>query len=461
MGSRFSILTLAWLLVSALLIGKLVGVVLRGPSVIEMDASYYWDLGGLVQDGDWLLMQRPIAFRTPAYPWFVGAIRSLFGRPLLALVIVQSVLWLATVGLAAWIAVELSRRKVAGLIVVAFATLQVSSAVYVTAVLTETLFVFCLLLNLWSVIRLAKHPSWGWAIVSGFVLGLTILTRPIAILLWVVHGLFVILQPESTQTIKWRSSMVAVSLLTTLVCVTPWLVRNHRMFGEVMLTEFVGRNVWIVTFQDGSGAGYPWPDTAAANELSDTVGADKWNDMIVDQSWRHTWTISNALVEAGMTDPEADRLMKQVAIDAIKQSPGVFAKKAVRRSVNFWRTRATELPRQVAELKDDPDRADHHAGIPVWGRNVPVVDSLIRSRFSNWLGGNTFLFALLLASLAAGIGFGPSRWAMIWLTLVLTYFCSVTSLIEIPAYRYRMILEPIVMIAIASLAALWPAKELQ
>lgn len=466
MGSRLSIFSLAWLLVIGLLIGKLVGVVLRGPSVIEMDASYYWDLGGLVQDGDWLLMQRPIAFRTPGYPWFVGLIRSLFGRPLMGLVIVQSLLWLATVGLAVWIAVDLSRRKEAGLIAGALAVVQVSSAVYVTAVLTETLFVFCLMLNLWSVMRLAKNPHWGWAIASGAFLGLTILTRPIAILLWVIHGLFVLINRESSQTLKRRMVLVAVSLLTTLVCVTPWLVRNHRMFGEVMLTEFVGRNVWIVAFQDGSGAGFDWPETTAANQLSDTVGADQWRDMIVEQSWRHTWTVSKALVDAGMTDPEADRLMKRVAMDAIERSPSVFAKKAVRRSVNFWRTRATELPHQVADLADNGGlnleaQAESFAGNPVWGHSVPFVDWLIRTRFSNWLSGNTFLFALLLASLVAGIGFGPSRWAMVWLALVLAYFCSVTSLLEIPAYRYRMILEPIMLAVIAAMAAFLLPKQLE
>ena len=75
-----------------LLIAKVVGVVMRGPSPMVLDARFYWELGGLVADGDWLLMQRPIAYRTPAYPWLIGLFRAVCSDPLFALVCFQGVL---------------------------------------------------------------------------------------------------------------------------------------------------------------------------------------------------------------------------------------------------------------------------------------------------------------------------------------------------------------------------------
>jgi hypothetical protein len=43
--------------------------------------------------------------------------------------------------------------------------------------------------------------------------------------------------------------------------------------------------------------------------------------------------------------------------------------------------------------------------------------------------------------------------------LILTYFCVITGLFEIPDYRYRMVVEPIVAMVIGSAIAVLLSKR--
>ena len=455
-----------WLLV-ALLIVKVIGVIARGPSPLVLDAGEYWALGERVAGGDVLLMGEAIAYRTPGYPWLVGAVQAVFPQPLFVLVCLQGVLWLGTIGWTALIARDLSERPQAVAMVLAAAVLMVSSVTYTATVLTETLFTFLLMAHLWSVERYARAPSVVGGVWVGLTLGLTILTRPVAMLLWVADAIYLsgrwcLARRAAPEKPPWRRRLagVAVAVVVAVACVSPWLARNRALFGRAMLTEFVGRNVWIVTFQDGSGAGLGWPQSDAGDRLARQLDGPVWDGMIADGSWRHTWTVSRALTAAGLDDPTADRLMKQVAVDAIAEAPVVFARKAGRRWVNFWRTRATDLPPQAADLSPRQRAAmaakwgeDPFAGREVWGVKVAPIDTALRVRWSNWLTGNTLLMFVTVAAVMLLLGYRDSRAAGLWLAAILGYFSGITAALEIPDYRYRLIVEPIVLVAIVAAAA--------
>lgn len=460
---------LVFFLLIGLLVAKVVGVVMRGPSPLVLDAGQYWELGGLVADGDWLLMQRPIAYRTPGYPWLVGLFRTVSADPLFALVCFQALLWMATIGLTASLAVDLAGTRRVAWIVVALAIVMVTSVTYVSAVLTETAFVFAVVFHLWTVSRFTRRPSVGVGFLVGLTLGLSILTRPVAMLIWIADAIYILVRwywinDDAASHLCRRRGWICIGLaaIVTVGCVTPWLARNQILFGKVMLTEFVGRNIWIVTFQDGSGAGLDFPDSSAATEMKTRLGDQQWQRLRADQTWRHTWTVSKALTAAGMDDPATDRLMKRVAKDAIATSPGEFAKKTLRRLVNFWRTRATEIPAQVADLEPHRQLSQlQFAGEPIWGVKVAPVDTAIRYRWSNSLAGNTFLMLATAAATMLLITRRSSRAVGLWLGAILGYFAAVTAVLEIPAYRYRMTTEPIVLliISLAIASLLFPMDD--
>jgi hypothetical protein len=234
------------------------------------------------------------------------------------------------------------------------------------------------------------------------------------------------------------------------VLIAPWLMRNDYLFGKPFLTEFVGRNVWIVTFQDRSGAGLDLTTTAATVELKQRLAVAG----VDDDRWRHTWTTSKGLVASGLNDPQADDLMKRVAVDVITANRPPFVWKAFRRVVNFWRCAATDLPPQ-----GQPE--GQYRLQQVWAHDVPVVDWALEYRLSQSVALNTLLAAALgLAALVLIVN-RPTRPYAIWIVMVLGYFSVVTGILEIPNYRYRVFLEPLAATVFgASLAVLlsWRRK---
>lgn len=443
---------LAVFLLLALTIAKIAAVLVRGPVAFELDASQYWRLSTTVLSGDLLLLSEPIAYRTPMYPWFLAAIRSVTGAyALMTTVIVQGILTFSSILIAARIATRITKLPSAFALTLLVALPAVSALTFVAATLTETLFLFLLMLNTLAVLDYAKYETSGRATWVGLTFALTLLTRPIVMLIWIPHLIFVLwihfrrrarVGAHAPHRVRLgrRLGHVVVAGFAVAVLISPWLMRNQFLFGKPFITEFVGRNVWIVTFQDGSGAGLELPAGDASEKLQQRLAS------VGAENWRHTWTVSKALVASGLSDPQADQLMKQICVDAIAEDRQTFAYKAVRRVVNFWRCTATDLPEQ--------GRADgQFFGQKTWLRLAPPIDWAIEYRCSRYLTFNTLLLAVLGGAILVLIINQPTRPYGIWLGMILAYFALVTGILEIPAYRYRMVLEPLFALVLAAAIA--------
>ena len=440
-----------------------------GPAAIVGDAQGYWKLSSWVANGDIMMMDAPIAYRTPIYPWLLAGLREGspgFVSPLLAVAIVQAILYLATVYLAGELAVQISRRASARTFTTLAMLPAISALTYIGFLVSEILFVSLLMMHLLSVIRYSENSSFGRAALVGLTLGLTLLTRPIVLLLWIPHLFFILTKhvlsrEHESNTIKMKHRLGHVMLATIIVitlCV-PWLARNHRLFGEAFLTEFLGRNIWIVTFQDGSGAGLDMPESQSAEELQERI-VSVTNGNWFDSDWRHTWTVSNLLTKSGLSDPAADRLMKTVAIEAMTTQPKTVAYKTIRRCVNFWRCPANQLP--IAS----PDHSGFEPYPTTWSTNSEIIKSIaslaFRFRVSQSVLANTIVMILIGFSVLSLTYNQPTRIMGLWIASVLLYFSAVTGVVEIPDYRYRMVIEPLCASAIGSaLSLIWPRGHAQ
>jgi hypothetical protein len=328
----------------------------------------------------------------------------------------------------------------------------ISSLTYCSATLSETLFVFLLMLNLLAVMDYCKYGTVGRAVWVGITLAIALLTRPIVLMLWIPHLVFVGAihlrkRPRGrelggrTTGLGRRLMHVAAAGATVGILCGPWLLRNEHLFGKPFITEFLGRNLWIVAFQDGSGSGLPLPESEAAEQLQQRLQRVDAKDR-----WKATWGVSNALVQSGLNDADADRLMKRVALDAIQSDLSNFSYKAFRRTVNYWRCPATDLPAQGSE-------SGPYYGQVTWKRNFPLIEWAVEHRWSQSVFCNTLLLFLLMASLFVLLVNPSTRPYGIWFSLILAYFCIITGLLEIPDYRYRMVVEPIVAMVIGSAVA--------
>ena len=489
-----------------LIVVKVVLVAARGPAPIELDARQYWDLSSQVMAGDPWLIGVPIAYRTPMYPWFLAVIRTLGGPfELPAVVVAQAIAAVASVAFAARLAWLLTESKRAVAVTLSCLLPSISAMTYVPVVLTETLFTTLWMANLVTVATYAKRPTLGSATLAAITYAACLLTRPIVLLAFVPHLLLVWMVTRGRRsshttrasghplagavagagaeaTPNGNSSgdktfgsirghaVVAIGIVALMV--GPWLARNRQLFGETFLTEFLGRNVWIVTFQQGpSVAGFDLPDSPAGDELRRRIeplsSAPPRDDALPagddalpagDEDWRNTWTVSNQLRRSGLDDAEADRLMKRVAFDAIVDSPWAFSGHAIRRIVNYWRCAATELPEPVAagippaHAGIPPDRARNPParGGPTWSWRPGWMESWIANRWSRSVTINGLIAAVIASATVAMIVRPSTRPFGVWFGLLFAYVSVITGLVEIPTYRYRLVIEPLAAAAVGS-----------
>ncbi len=407
---------------------KVTTILARGPMALELDAIEYWNLSSQVLTGDIWLIDEPIAYRTPIYPWFLAAIRVFTGPwALMTIVIVQGCMIVATSWLASFLAVIFTQNESARIWTLLASLATVSSIPFGQAILSEVIFAFLLTLHLYLQAVYIEKPTMVRAIWTALSLAVCILIRPIAILLWVVDAIWLLKSGRKVWS-QWFA-MAAVLFLALL----PWASRNAALFGKLSLTEFMGRNLWVVTFQEQAGAGLNLPPENVSKDFSERV-----TDLRANDEWRNTWSVSTALVASGLNDAQADRVMLSICIGAISEHPALFADRMFRRIINFWRCVSTHIPHPTS----DPKLLDHQIG---WNHPNAIVESIIENRWSLSVFTNTVIAGWTAISILALIFRKATRWWGLWAGLVLVYFSVVTGCFEIPAYRYRMVIEPLMM----------------
>ncbi len=461
------------LILLLVLAAKTGAILLKGPVPIERDAFGYWQMSASVMEGDLLMFQNPIAYRTPVYPWFLAILRLLSGpHTLQVLAVMQGLFSFGSLVIAAFIAKRITKLPKALPLTLLVGIPAVSSLVYDAAVLSESLFVFVFMMNLLAIMDYAKYGTATRAAWVGATFAITLLTRPIVLLLWIPHLFFLLLihlrkngrlRSLMMNTVLFRSRVYHTLLAAVVVaaCVSPWLMRNQLLFDRPFLTEFIGRNIWVVTFKDGSGANLEIPSSKPAQELVKRLDQVEHVDLATvfgsgyngpDDRWRDTWHVSNNLVRSGLNDADADQLMKQVAVEAAQKDSRFFAFKAFRRVVNYWRCAATDLPPQG--LSTGPFHGQY-----TWQYSVPSVDWALKYRLSQSVMLNTLLLSGLAFSVVLLIVNYPTRPYGIWIASILTYFSLVTGILEIPDYRYRIVLEPLVALTFGSALAVLMSRH--
>lgn len=448
---RWVIVLLALLVVIELL--KTILTCGMGQPVPGYDALEYWRLGEQLAAGDWWLRRAPVAHRTPGYPALLAVAQAWCdSSALLAVVVAQHLCVMATSILTAGLAWRITRSPTATLTAYAVSALSIARPWYANVLLTETVFALLLVVHLHALLSALRGLSLSTAVAAGVSFGACLLVRPVVQGLWLpeavvllTYGRFADVHVERRRGV----ALVAVVLGTAVLVIVPWLVRNSVVFGQPFLTRFLGRELWISTFADGAGAGLPLPTGPDSERLRQLV---RQAEQPVDL--RGNWQVSNALTDAGLSDVEADALMRRVALAAIRKQPRVFVRSVARRGGNFWRV----VEGTFGSYGDvDPEAAEKF-GQRVWWSDTlrAVYRPVIEHAPVHWLWFNT-LAALLTWGGVIGLCWSrPTRAVGLLLGLMLLYFNATTALLEIPTYRYRLVIEPLMIVALtAGLRQVW------
>ncbi len=191
---------------------------------------------------------RPDAYVSPGYPLFVAGLMHLFpADPLVAIRWSQAVIGAATAAVAAsW------GGFLAGVLVALYPPFIWSTA----SILTEVLFLLLLLgyLTLHARLLTSSWPSRGCAVAAGVLLGLAVLTRPIAAALPVIIGVVDWVRSARTtarprQSHRWALLVGAAALVNL-----PWWVRNVVVLHRLILFASQAANPLVAGLKPGGAS---------------------------------------------------------------------------------------------------------------------------------------------------------------------------------------------------------------
>jgi 4-amino-4-deoxy-L-arabinose transferase-like glycosyltransferase len=219
------------------------------PFLIEGDANGYWELAEKIATGeDYVIYGRQV-LRVPGFPLLLAASIKLFGNSVLAARLLLAVVGTGCCWLTYCLGRQVHTRRVGfwAAVYVAVCPLHIGNSVLI---LSETLFTFSMLVSLLSLLcllrsgdeacddSLARTCSWRVfcrALVTGALIGVTVLTRP-GFLPWLVISCAAVLILLK-RSLALRTAACAGLMLACLLVLLPWAARNATVTGHWVFTS--------------------------------------------------------------------------------------------------------------------------------------------------------------------------------------------------------------------------------
>ena len=341
----------------------------------------------------------PTARRPPLYPALIALLWWGDSPPVLAVMLLQSLLGAATVALCYLIARDRFNRVVAVIAGLAMA-LAPMTGYFTAVVLTETLFTFLLTLAIFL---------WGREkrVLAGLAFGLAALTRP-GLLFFLMALPLLALLPSLRQ--HWRTYLTIAVVALGLSSI--WIIRNALVFGEFIPVAASG---WGVNLLCGTIE-------------TEIVGIKVWTG----KEWALLDLKNHPLlqVDPGLSETERDGVLWQRAVQRIKENPG-----------HWLVVRAGQYPKLFLD-----------SGNYALGRhNIPISQALAESRFWVLLVKVLFMAINLLSLGIAVLGVISERKRISSLVHMLS-FPIFFLIVQLPMWtesRYSLPIMPMVAIFFA------------
>src|SRR3989344_3749138 len=220
----------------------------------------------------------PNSFRTPIYPGFIFLARYLFGYYKAALII-QGIMVFLSGYLLYLIGTECFKNKKialwsAGIFLFMPFSLNVS-----VKFLTQTLFMFILILAVWGWINFLKRQNKNYFLLASFLLPILALTRPIAQYIPVVFIFslaYALYLKRIDLSFKQFLRLAGFMVVIFFIVLSPWLVRNYKTFGVFELSSIVPYQLYFYELPDtyamAKGISYQEAGDILKKEIDDCSG---------------------------------------------------------------------------------------------------------------------------------------------------------------------------------------------
>ena len=225
----------------------------------------------------------PDSFRTPGYPVFLAAIYGMFGRNIPAVIGFQIILSLLTSLVVYKIGVT-AFNKAVGIIAFLLITINLELLAYPNYLLTETLFMFLLTTSVWFFVEYLKREKVVYFFLSALFVGLSTLCKPAGQYFPFIFFLVFLIKFRKNLKMFFAYSLIFVGIF--LLVVSPWLVRNYRVFGHAKISSMQGYDLFLhrVAFLEGEKNGGSYEDYEEARikfvgELQNIIDEQQLNSM--------------------------------------------------------------------------------------------------------------------------------------------------------------------------------------
>jgi 4-amino-4-deoxy-L-arabinose transferase-like glycosyltransferase len=290
-------------------------VMLRGSGSFD-DPDNYLPLARSVLAGKgFMLNGRLTAYRPPLYPLLlvppiaIPGNDSVWGIAVLHLGLGAGTVWLTGIAAQRW-GLSPMRSMLAALVVACDPVLVWQSR----SVMTETPTAFFMA----AALAALGCPGPIGSVLGGLGLGLAALCRPsmLPVAALTVVAAFLV-APGDRRIRLWRGGLLVLTIVLTL---SPWVIRNLRVFGEPVWTTTHGG----YTLALANNSVY-YDDVLHGPPGRVWTGNDQW-----------LWWDSVNRATAGMTEPQADGYMRNTVWQLVRERPGDFARSTLARLMHFW-----------------------------------------------------------------------------------------------------------------------------
>lgn len=215
------------------------------PSALFIDSWAYKEIAlNITQNGSFSDPNQPEPnnFRAPIYPLWLAFIYLLLGSFSFA-VPIGIIIFSFTAPLTYLIAKEIFNEKIAFLsgLLVAF---EPWAAFLTGTIMSEHLFMPIFMASIYLLIKYLKLNLPKFLYLSAGFLGISAITRPNVLYIFPIFLIFVILKNRSAKSFK----NAALAILTFIIVVFPWLLRNKIVLDTWQITSVQGFSLYVENF---------------------------------------------------------------------------------------------------------------------------------------------------------------------------------------------------------------------
>jgi len=254
---------------------------------------------------------RPTADQLPFYPLVLAMVYSISSNPLSFWIVIflQAIISALTCIVIYLIALKMFHRKaamIAGIISVIYPSFILNTA----RIVPETFFTFWLSLTVLHLLLLREVPSLKNQLISGVLLGITLLNSNVIVPVIPFIGIWLFLL-AGTWREKVKKALLVIA--TAFLIVSPWVIRNYIVFKEFPLMKTtLGVNLWLGNNPRATGTFF--------------LPSGEPMDAILPEAWYKGFAFS---------ETEQDKILYDEAMVYINKNPQHYARLLLKRLYYF------------------------------------------------------------------------------------------------------------------------------